>query len=461
MSRTWQTIKDALRGHHHDYTTEELGRAILLLAVPMVLEMVMESVFAVVDVFFVGHLGPAAVATVGLTESYLALVYTLAMGLAIGVTATVARRTGEKDADGAAHAAAQGIWLGVGFSVVLGIVGAILAPDLLRLMGAGADVLAIGTPYARIMLGGNLVILLLFVINAAFRGVGDPAVAMRALWVGNGINILLNPCLILGLGPFPQLGVTGSAVATMIGRGSGVLYQFWVLSQGGSRLAIRRHHATPDLPLMWRMLKMSGTGMLQSFVMTASWIGLVRVIATFGSAAVAGYTITIRIILFVLLPSWGLANAAATLVGQNLGAGRPERSEAAAWKAGRFNAIFLGVVGMFFIALSGPLTALFTTDPAVLAIADPALAMVSLGFPFYAYGMVLSNSFNGAGDTWTPTGLNFVCFWLLEIPLALLLSRHLGLGVQGGFIAITVAFSSLALLAIPLFKRGKWKLKAV
>ncbi|HVX89124.1 MAG TPA: MATE family efflux transporter, partial [Gemmatimonadales bacterium] len=287
MSGTWQTVKDALRGSHHDYTTEVLGRAILLLAIPMVIEMAMESIFAVVDVFFVAHLGASAIATVGLTEGYLSIVYTLAMGLGIGVTATVARRTGEGDHDGAAHSAAQGIWLAALFAVGLGVVGAIWAPDLLRMMGAQEDVIAVGTRYARIMLGGNIVVLLLFVINAAFRGVGDAAIAMRALVIGNGINIVLNPCLILGLGPFPALGVTGSAVATMIGRGSGVLYQFWALRQGQGRLAITPHHARPDLPLMWRMLKMSGTGMLQMFVMTASWIGLVRVIASFGTDAMA------------------------------------------------------------------------------------------------------------------------------------------------------------------------------
>ena len=461
MSKTWQTIKDALRGVHHDYTTEVLGRAILLLAIPMVIEMAMESIFAVVDVYFVSHLGASAIATVGLTESYLAIVYTLAMGLGIGVTATVARRTGEKDHDGAAHAAAQGIWLAFGFSIVLGIIGAIWAPELLRVMGAKEDVIGVGTHYARIMLGGNVVVLLLFVINAAFRGVGDAAIAMRALVIGNGINIVLNPCLILGLGPFPALGVTGSAVATMIGRGSGVAYQLWTLRRQKSRLAIQGHHAAPDLPLMGRMLRMSGTGMFQGFVMTASWIGLVRVISSFGTNAVAAYQIAIRVMLFFLLPAFGLANAAATLVGQNLGAGKPERSEAAAWKAGQFNAIFLGIVAMFFVGFSGTIVGWFTDEPAVRAIADPALATICLGFPFYAYGMVLSNSFNGAGDTWTPTLLNFVCFWIIEIPLAWYLSKVLGWGPEGGFAAITIAFSSLAILAVPLFKRGTWKLKKV
>lgn len=461
MPTTWKTIKDALRGGHHDYTTEALGTAIILLAVPMVIEMAMESIFAVVDLYFVSHLGSSATATVGLTESYLAIVYTLAMGLGIGVTATVARRTGEQDHEGAAHAAAQGIWLAFSFSMVLGLIGAIWAPDLLRVMGAKPDVIAVGTPYARIMLGGNVVVLLLFVINAAFRGVGDAAIAMRALVIGNGINIVLNPCLILGLGPFPALGVTGSAVATMIGRGCGVLYQFWALKQARGRLAITPRQAVPDLPLMWRMLKMSGTGMFQGFVMTASWVGLIYVLASFGTVAVAAYQIAIRVMLFFLLPSFGLANAAATLVGQNLGAGKPERSEAAAWKAGQLNAIFLGIVSMFFVGFSGTLVGWFTDEPAVRAIADPALATICLGFPFYAYGMVLSNSFNGAGDTWTPTVLNIICFWVIEIPLAWYLSKVLGWGPEGGFAAITIAFSCLAILAVPLFKRGKWKLKKV
>jgi len=461
MSSTWQTIKDALRGAHHDFTTEDLGRAIILLAVPMVLEMAMESVFAIVDVFFVGHLGPSAVASVGLTESLLAVVYTLAMGLSIGIMATVSRRTGEGDPDAAAHAAAQGIWLGIGFSVVIGVFGAIFAPDLLRLMGAGPDVIATGSTYARTMLGGNVVILLLFILNAAFRGVGDPVVAMRTLWIGNGINILLNPCLILGLGFFPALGVTGSAVATMIGRGTGVLYQLWVLSQSGSRLQMRRHHITPDLPLMGKMLRLSGSGMVQVFIGTASWIGLVRVVSTFGSDAVAAYTIVMRIIMFALLPPFGLANAAATLVGQNLGAGKPERAEQAVWRAGFFNAVLLGGVAMVFVAFAGTITGWFTPDPVVHALAGPGLITVCLGFPFYAYAMVLSTAFNGAGDTATPTLLNFLCFWCWEIPLAWTLSHRYGMGPEGAFIAIAVAFSTMTVAALVLFRRGKWKEKKV
>ena len=457
MSETWKTIREALRGAHHDFTTEDLGRAIILLAVPMILEMAMESLFAIVDAFFVGRLGPSALASVGLTESLLAIVYTLAMGLSIGIMATVSRRTGEGDPDGAAHAAAQGIWLGIGFAVVIGILGALFAPDLLRVMGAGPDVIATGSTYARTMLGGNVVILMLFVLNAAFRGVGDPVIAMRTLWIGNGINIVLNPCLILGLGFFPALGVTGSAVATMIGRGSGVLYQLWVLSRQGSRLRMRRHHVTPDLPLMGRMLRLSGAGMFQVFIGTASWIGLVRVVSTFGSDAVAAYTIVMRIIMFALLPPFGLANAAATLVGQNLGAKKPDRAEQAVWRAGFFNAVLLGGVAMLFVAFAGTITGWFAHDPVVHALATPGLVTVCLGFPFYAYAMVLSTAFNGAGDTWTPTWLNFLCFWCWEIPLAWFLSHRAGMGPEGAFIAIAVAFSTMTVAALLLFRRGRWK----
>lgn len=461
MPSPWKTIREALSGAHHDFTTEDLGRAIILLAVPMVLEMAMESLFAIVDIFVVGKVGPTSQAVIGLTESLLAIVYTLAMGLAIGITATVARRTGEGDPDGAAHSAAQGIWLGIACSVVIGVLGAVFAPDLLRLMGAAPDVVALGTTYARTMLGGNVVILLLFVLNAAFRGVGDPVVAMRTLWIGNGINILLNPILVLGWFGVPALGVTGSAIATMIGRGSGVLYQLWVLSRSGSRLRIRRAHLAPDLPLMGRMLRLSSAGMLQVFVGTASWIGLVRVIATFGSDAVAAYTIVMRIIMFLLLPPFGLANAAATLVGQNLGAGKPERAEAAVWRAGFFNAVLLGSAAMALVALAGVITGFFTHDPVVLAIAGPGLITVALGFPFYAYAMVLSTAFNGAGDTWTPTWLNFLCFWCWEIPLAWSLAHRYGLGAEGAFVAIAVAFSTMTVFAVLLFRRGRWKLQRV
>jgi putative MATE family efflux protein len=458
----WRDVRDAIRGtHHHDYTAGPLGRAILLLAVPMVMEMIMESVFAVVDVFFVSRLGPDAVATVGLTESMLALIYTLAMGLSIGVMATVARRIGERNPDGAAIAAVQGIALGLGVAVLIAVPGVIFAPDLLRLMGASPAVIAVGSGYTRTMLGGNGVILLLFLINAIFRGSGDAVIAMRVLWLANGINIVLAPSLIFGWGPFPALGVTGAAVGTTIGRSIGVLFQLYWLSRPGRRVTIARRHLEVHPEIMLNLIRLSGSGTFQVFVSTASWIGLVRILSTFGSAAVAGYTIGIRIILFALLPSWGLSNAAATMVGQNLGAGRPERAERAVWLAGRYNMVFLGLVGLAFLIGARAIVGRFTTDPGVLPVAVACLRIVSLGFVFYAWGMVLTQSFNGAGDTWTPTWINLGCFWLLEIPLAWFLAEHTSLGPWGVFVAIAVAFSTLAVVSGIVFRRGSWKERRV
>jgi len=457
----WATVREALRGSHHDYTAGPIGRAIILLAIPMVMEMVMESVFAVVDVFWVAHLGPNAVATVGLTESMLALVYTAAMGLSIGVMAMVARRIGEKNPTGAAEAATQGIALGVIVAVVIGTLGALFAPRLLALMGASPEVIAIGSGYTRVMLGGNVVIVLLFLINATFRGAGDAAIAMRVLWLANWINILLGPCLIFGLGPFPQLGVQGAAIATTIGRGTGVLYQIYRLTRGDGRIAIGRAQLQLRPAVMRTLLRLSGSGTFQVLVGTASWIWLMRIISTFGATAVAGYTIGIRILIFALLPSWGLSNAAATMVGQGLGAGKPERAERAVWLAGLYNMFFLGSVGLVFVFLAGPIVSLFTTDPAVAPVATACLRIVSYGYVFYAWGMVLTQSFNGAGDTWTPTWLNFFCFWLWEIPLAWTLAVHFKLGPRGVFFAITIAFSTLAVISAILFRRGRWKLRRV
>jgi putative MATE family efflux protein len=457
----WATVREALRGSHHDYTAGPIGRAIILLAIPMVMEMVMESIFAVVDVFWVAHLGPNAVATVGLTESMLALVYTAAMGLSIGVSAMVARRIGEKNPAGAAEAAVQGIALGLTVAAVTGTLGAIFAPRLLGVMGASSDVIAIGSGYTRVMLGGNAVILLLFLINATFRGAGDAAIAMRVLWLANWINILLGPCLIFGLGPFPELGVKGAAIATTIGRGTGVLFQLYWLMRRDGRVVIHRDQLRLRPAVMRTLLRLSGTGTFQVLVGTASWIGLVRIISSFGAGAVAGYTIGVRIIVFALLPSWGLANAAATMVGQGLGARKPERAERAVWIAGLYNLLFLGGVGLVFVLLADPIVRLFSTDPAVAPVAAMCLRIVSCGFPFYAYGMVLTQSFNGAGDTWTPTWLNLCCFWLWEIPLAWVLAVRMGLGPQGVFLALTTAFSTLAVVSALLFRRGRWKLRRV
>jgi len=454
-------VREAVRGSRRDYTEGPIGRAILLLAIPMVLEMVMESVFAICDVFFVSRLGADAVATVGLTESLLTTIYAIAVGLSIGATAVVARRTGEHDREGAARAAVQAIVLGVIVAAGLGVAGAALAPRLLALMGASPSVLASGSTFARVMLGGNATIMLLFLINAIFRGAGDAAIAMRVLWFANAINILLGPCFIFGLGPFPRLGVTGAAVATNIGRGAGVLFALSRLWRRESRVAIHRRHLALDPAVMLRMLRLSASGTLQMVISTASWMGLIRILSTFGSNALAGYTIGIRVIIFALLPSWGLANAAATMVGQALGARRPERAERAVWLAGFYNMCFLGVVGIVFVLLARPIVHVFTSDALVLPHAVNALRIVALGFVFYAYGMVLAAAFNGAGDTLTPTLLNFVTFWLWEIPLAYVLAETLHFGPRGVYAAITIAFSTFALLGAIMFRRGRWKERKV
>jgi putative MATE family efflux protein len=454
-------LADALRGRGGDLNETTLERAIVLLAVPMVLEMAMESVFAVVDIFFVSRLGADAVAVVGLTESLLAIVYTTAMGLSIGATAMVARRIGEKDPDGASLATGQSILLGVGLAAVLGCLGLWQAPQLLRLMGADADVVRTGAGYARILLGLNGVVLLLFLMNAAFRGAGDAAIAMRVLWLANGMNMILDPVLIFGVGPFPHLGVTGAAVATTVGRGTAVLIQLAVLLRMGDRLRIGVRHLRPRLAVMARLVRLSATGTFQVFVSTASWIGLVRVIAGFGSQALAGYTVAIRIVIFALLPAWGLANAAATLVGQGLGAGKPERAERAVWLAGRMNLVFLGAMGVVFLAFAPGLVALFDVDAATAHHAVHGLRIVSAGFVFYAYGMVLTAAFNGAGDAWTPTWLNLACFWAWEIPLAWVLAYRVAWGPDGVFTAIAVAFSVIAVAAAVLFRRGRWKVVQV
>src|SRR5256714_4462650 len=456
----WEKIKEALRGAHHDYTDGPIGRAIFLLAVPMVLETVLESVFAVVDVFFVSRLGADAVATVGLTESMMVLIYTLAMGLGIGATATVARRIGERDSEGASHAAAQAVLLALLIALVLGVAGVFAAPALLRGMGASSGVLA-NANFTRIMLGGNAVVVMLFLVNAIFRGAGDAVIAMRVLWLANAINIFLGPMLIFGVGPFPRLGVVGAAGATNIGRGTGALYALSRLIRPGGRVRVTRRHFRLDPGLMWQMVRLSGSGTFQILVGSASWIGLVRVISSFGSPALAGYTICMRVLVFALLPSWGLSNAAATMVGQALGAHKPERAERAVWIAGKYNLAFLGGVGGIFVALAGPIVSIFSSDPAVAPIAVTGLRIVALGFPLYAYGMVLTSAFNGAGDTWTPTWINLLVFWLWEIPLAYVLAVTLNGGPRGVFISITFAYSTLAIVTAYLFRKGRWKTRKV
>ena len=457
----WATVRQAVRGAHIDYTTAPIGRAVVMLAVPMVLEMAMESIFAVADVFWVAHLGADAVATVGLTESMLTLIYTAAMGLSIGATALVARRTGEHDPEGAARAAGQSILLGLAVAAAIAVCAAPFAPELLRLMGASDSVVETGSGFTRMMLAGNATVLLLFLQNAVFRGAGDAAIAMRVLIFGNVMNIVLGPCFIFGLGPLPELGVTGAAVATNLGRGSAVVYQFVTLMRRRGRIGLTRRHLRLDVPTMRTVLALSGSGTIQILIGTASYIGLVRILSTFGSAALAGYTIGIRVILFALLPAFGISNAAATLVGQNLGAGRPDRAEQAVWTAARYGMVFLGTVGVIFLIAAPQIASLFTSDPAVAPYAIGCLRIVSLGFVFYAAGMVLTQAFNGAGDTWTPTMVNLFVFWLWEIPLAWWLSTQTGLGAHGVFIALTVAYSTLAVVSAVLFRRGRWKTRKI
>jgi putative MATE family efflux protein len=453
----WPSIREALRGSHQDYTSGSLNRAILLLAIPMVLEMVLESLFAVVDVFFVGRLGADAVATVGLTESLLSLVFAVAIGLSMSTTAMVARRIGEKDPEDASVAGVQAIILGLSVSLLVGVPCFIFAPKLLQLMGATPDIVQTGSGYARIALGGSGAILMLFLNNAIFRGAGDAAIAMRLLWVSNIINLVLDPCLIFGLGPFPRMGVTGAALATFTGRSIGVLYQLYRLGKGTERLPSLMRYLRVNLTVLWRLLRVSITGILQFAIAHTSWIGLVRIVSTFGAAALAGYTIAIRIIIFVILPSWGLSNAAATLVGQNLGAKKPDRAESSVWRTGFYNMLFLGGVGVVLIIFAEPLVRLFTQDPDVIPLAASCLRILSYGNIGYAYGMVMLQAFNGAGDTITPTWVNLFGFWFLEIPLAYWLAIPINLRSKGVFLSIVIAECSIAAAGILLFRRGRWK----
>lgn len=457
----WAAIRESLRGSHRDYTVGPIGRSILLLAIPMVLEMIMESVFAVVDIFWVARLGTDAAATVGLTESLLTLIYALAIGLSIGATAMVARRIGEKNPEGAARSAVQAIGVALFVSLVIAAIGAPLAPKLLAIMGGSPWVINEGAAFTRIMLAGNVTVVMLFMVNAIFRGAGDAAIAMRTLWLANWINILLGPCLIFGLGPFPKLGIMGAAIATNIGRGTGALYALSRLVRDGGRFDIRRRHLKLEPSIMARLVRLSATGTFQVFIGMASWIGLVRIISSFGSNAVAGYTFGIRVILFALLPSWGMSNAAATMVGQALGARNPDRAEKAVWRAGFYNMIFLGAVGLMFILFAPKIIWLYTDIPDVAQFGVDCLRTVAYGFLFYAYGMVLGQSFNGAGDAWTPTIINLFVFWLLEIPLAYTLAISFGLGPHGVFLAITIAFSMLAIISAAVFRKGHWKSRVV
>jgi len=447
----------AVRGVEKEVTTGSINRALLVLSIPMILEMVMESLFSVIDILFVSRIGVEAVATVGLTESVITLVYSVSIGMSIGVTAMVARRIGEKKPEAAAVASVQAIGIGVLVSVLIGMVGVIYADRILELMGGSEEVIREGAIYTRIVMGSNVVIMLLFLLNGVFRGAGDASLAMQSLWLANGINILLDPLLIFGIGPFPELGLKGAAIATATGRGIGVLFQFWLLIRGSSVVRLTLQHLRVRWDIIRRLVKVSANGALQFLISSASWIFLMRIIAMFGDEAVAGYVIAIRLIIFTILPSWGLSNAAATLVGQNLGAGHPDRAERSVWRAGLINTIFLVSVSLIYIIFAPQIIQLFDDTPAVVEAGVVTLRIICLGYVFFAYGMVLSQAFNGAGDTRTPMLINIFCFWLLEIPLGYFLAVTLDMGLAGVCWAIAIAETALAIIAAILFRRGTWK----
>jgi putative MATE family efflux protein len=453
-------LKQSLKGGEHDYTQGSIKAAIMLLAVPMILELSLESIFAVVDLYFVSHMPNStnAVTTVGLTESVITLVYTIAMGLSAGATAVVARRTGEKNAEGAAHAGAQSLLIALIVTVVVSIAGVVFAPDILKIMGAAPEVVKEGTAFTRIMFGGSIVIILLFLINGIFRGVGDAAMAMRSLWIASIINIILCPVLINGIGPFPELGLTGAAIATTIGRGTGVLYQCYHLFNGKRLIKLKPIHFKWDLPVIKTLFEVAWPATVQFFIMSGSFIVLAYLVSTTGGTdASAGYQTAIRNVVFFILPAWGLSNAAATLVGQNLGAGNPDRAAQSVILTAKYNAIFMVFVTVLFVFFSSPIISIFNNDPEVHKYGTLALQIIGTGYVFYGIGMVMIQSLNGAGDTKTPTWINLICFWFFQIPLAWFLVKPLGMGPVGAFIAMPVAETGLALAAWYYFKKGKWK----
>lgn len=453
----WSELRDAIRGTGADYTRIPLRRAVFLLAVPMVLELVLESTFAVVDIYFVGKLGASAVATVGLTESYLFLLYSIAMGLAMAVTAVVARRVGEHQRDAAAVSAVQAIWVAILVSVPFAVIGIVWAQDLLRLMGADAWTLEHGYRYMQWALGGNVVIMLLFVINAVFRGAGDASSAMRVLWFANGLNIVLDPILIFGWGPVPAMGIEGAAIASTLGRGMGVLMQLWILFRGGQHIRVAASQLGWSGATLLNIVRTSLGGIGQMIVAMTSWIFLMRILASISNEAVAGATIAIRIMMFTMMPAWGMSNAAATLVGQNLGAGEPGRAEASVWRIGWYNMVYLVAVSAVFFQFPHELIAVFSADAEVIAIGGEWLRILSYSFFVYGWWMVAVQAFNGAGDTVTPTKINVVFFWLIQIPLCWMLALHLGWQQTGVFWGVFVSETSVGLFTLWLFTRGKWK----
>lgn len=457
LQKALALVGDALRGKEHDYTRGSLRYAVILLAIPMVLEMAMESVFAVVDIFFVSRLGSWAVAVVGLTEAVITLIYAVAIGFSMAVTAVIARRIGEGDAEHAALTAGQVLLIGFIMSMIVASIGLFFAEDVLRLMGAEDDVIEQGSLYTTIMLGGCITIIYIFVIAAIFRGAGNAIIAMRALWLANGINIVLDPCLIYGVGPFPEMGVTGAAVATNIGRGIGVLYLLYHLFAGDTRIRMQLRHLRFAAREALGLLRVSVGGVLQFFIATASWVFLMRIVAQFGSEAVAAYTIAIRVAMFTFLPAWGLSNAAATLTGQCLGAGNMLRAEQSVWLTARYNMIFMATVAVILLVFAEGIIRLFTVEPAVVEIGRDSLRIIALGYPLFALGMVLTQAFNGAGDTTTPTWINFICFWMVQIPLAWLVANWFGWQTLGVAAAVTFSESLIAGVALWQFRKGRWK----
>lgn len=457
----YQLILQALKGEEQDYTSLRLSKAIVLLTIPMVIEMVMESVFAIVDIFFVSRLGYNAVAAVGLTESLMTIIYAIAVGFSVGTTALVSRRIGEKDKTAASHAAAQAIVAGMVISCMIALPGALYAPELLKFMGADELLITANAGYTRVMFAGNLVIMMLFIMNAAFRSAGNAAISMRVLAIANFINLILDPIFIFGLGPIPPMGIEGAAIATTTGRGLAVAYQIYYLINGKSLLKLNFRMLKLHWEIMLKIVRLSMGGILQNLIATASWVVMVRIISAFGSAAVAGYTIGIRVIIFSLLPAWGLSNAAATLVGQNLGAGQPGRASKAGWTTGLANMAMLGILSIIYLSFPAPFIGIFISDPEVKDAGILCLQMISAGFAVYAMGMVMSQAINGAGDTYSPTLMNFISFWLVEIPLAWLLAIFLDMGPKGVYLSILIAETVLTVQGMFFFSRGRWKKKKV
>jgi len=461
FSKIFTTLKQALNGDESfDYTSGSIKKAVILLAIPMVLEMMMESVFALVDLYFVGHLEHSsfAIQTVGLTESVLTVIYSLAIGMSMAATAVVARRIGEKDPVAAAKAGMQAIIVAIAVNSVMSILGIVYAKDILLLMGASPEAAEHGFHFTQIMIGSSLCIMLLFLINGIFRGAGNAAIAMKSLWIANICNIILCPILINGLGPIPAFGLVGAALATTFGRSIGVLYQVYHLFFGNGILKIKIPYFVPDFKQIQALVKIAAPGILQFVIASCSWIFLAQLVATTGGDhGSAVYQTALRIMMFFILPAWGLSNAAATLVGQNLGAKQIERAEKSVYTTARYNVIFMATIMVITLAFGKYIISFFTNDEMVKTIAVEALQIMSIGFIFYGIGMVLINTFNGAGDTWTPTGINFFGFWLFQIPLAYVLAKHFNMGPTGVFIAIPVAETAITLAGIFFYKRGKWK----